>query len=930
MNPGNRPDVKRYHVSPPSWETFDNKTQFISLRSFSSKDDVGFDFGLTLDRYQQNDLGRIIWPHSGTIFYKNLGELADEIQKRNLYLFDFWGYVPGSGPHESGDWTQFRADPNQFKLLEEKLGEYWLGMDNGEQDGRYVGGYAPFYTVDENDRFAQYLNFQRHFERLSEDLGNRLATLVSLNFGHYFLKEGTYTLIGAETAQALPNSQVYYSWIRGAGKQYGVLWFGNASIYNRWGWKTYPDKPTKGASLALLKRLMYSHILYNSAAVGFENGWFVGDDLGPIGKIQQSAKRWLDQNGAPGVQLTTTAFLCDFNCGWSFPRHLYTGKTYMVWGNIPYSSGDYLTNDLFELVYPHYQDSSYFHNEKGFLSATPYGDSVDALLSDAPLEVLKQYSTIFIANEITESAELHDKLKEYVLSGGTLVLTGDAVKKMKDLAGVSVISDSPKSYDQTEISWNDGEKSLESLPFEAYELNLPSSSTVLASCNKGPLAAKVPYGKGKIVVVASPFGISTKRAFEGKVENLEDKELPNPYPLLTFVRKVFEKELTQNVLFKVGDNLAYVVCRKQENVYTIGVFNNELSELPFRIESRIGEVVNIKELTTDESERNAIGFMPEGFENEELGKNSKQTIAGASVRIFEVTVKQENVDVIPPITWPNNPHGHFLALRNTLQLERSIKESVLARSTFFQHWDGVLIDWKYLNIRSIEQVAEESKWLRLQNLRIVVDCSSGVNLFPDLRLVQNDKTEYDRSMDILNSIVQKAGILGAEEIILRTHRNPENNYDPRKTYSDSVNTIQSICDAAARFNIRVSVKVCAQPGTNRGVPGATLETAFNLIEECDKSNLFIAPTLYVLNNCNSNIRDKAKDKVSIILATGWLEDENNGEIWSDSLPLSKLEPRLLGSVKELIPSDKPIIFNAAFKDFNEEYLDQKIWTIDRR
>ena len=76
-------------------------------------------------------------------------------------------------------------------------------------------------------------------DRAGDDLGHRHATLVSLNFGHYFLKEGTYTLIGAETAQALPNNQVYYAFIRGAGKQYGVAWFGNASIYNRWGYKSY-------------------------------------------------------------------------------------------------------------------------------------------------------------------------------------------------------------------------------------------------------------------------------------------------------------------------------------------------------------------------------------------------------------------------------------------------------------------------------------------------------------------------------------------------------------------------------------------------------------------------------------------------------------------------------------------------------------------
>ena len=124
-------------------------------------------------------------------------------------------------------------------------------MDIGEQDGRYIGGYAAQMVPASGDRFEQYLNFQRHFERCATNWATRCATLVSLNFGHYFLKEGVYTTIGAETAQALPNGQVYYAFIRGAGKQYGVPWFGNASVWNRWGWKTYGSEgqrngPTKG------------------------------------------------------------------------------------------------------------------------------------------------------------------------------------------------------------------------------------------------------------------------------------------------------------------------------------------------------------------------------------------------------------------------------------------------------------------------------------------------------------------------------------------------------------------------------------------------------------------------------------------------------------------------------------------------------------
>ena len=309
MNPSEHPDYERRNVKPPTWETFGNRTRFTSLRGFGIEDDKIVDCGKTLERWTKTfALGDVIWPSYPVVFAENVDELGREIRDRGLFLFDIWGYVPGSGP--GGYWQQYVPPGEALELFERELGERWLGMDVGEQDGRYVGGYAPQVYPVSGDRFEQYLSFQRHFQRMCDELGNKMSTLVSLNFGHYFLKEGVYTTIGAEAGQALPNNQVYYAFIRGAGKQYGVPWFGNASVWNRWGWKTYgpvqpPESgpqpgPTKGTSLCLLKRLLYSHILYNSVFVGFEASHFDGDDLSPVGWMQQAAKRWVEETGPHG------------------------------------------------------------------------------------------------------------------------------------------------------------------------------------------------------------------------------------------------------------------------------------------------------------------------------------------------------------------------------------------------------------------------------------------------------------------------------------------------------------------------------------------------------------------------------------------------------------------------------------------------------
>ena len=69
------------------------------------------------------------------------------------------------------------------------------------------------------------------------------------------------------------------------GSSTACLWFGNASVYNRFSWKSYDiespnglDKegysygPNAGTSLSLLRRLLYVEYLYNSDMLGYESG----------------------------------------------------------------------------------------------------------------------------------------------------------------------------------------------------------------------------------------------------------------------------------------------------------------------------------------------------------------------------------------------------------------------------------------------------------------------------------------------------------------------------------------------------------------------------------------------------------------------------------------------------------------------------------
>ena len=911
LEPREHPDYERRHVKPPSWHTFGNRTQFAALRGFPVEEGRIVRIAETIDQYTTiHRLGNVVWPSYPIVFAENLGELADEIDRRGLFLFDIWGYVPGSGP--GGYWQQYEVPHEVFPLLESRLGERWLGMDIGEQDGRYIGGYASQMLPVSGDRFEQYLNFQRHFERMGDELGNKLSTLVSLNFGHHFLKEGTYTTIGAETAQALPNGQVYYAFIRGAGKQYGVPWFGNASVWNRWGWKVYGtvNKPesgpqpgsTKGTSLNLLKRLLYHHILYNCIIVGFESSWFDGEALSPIGRIQQAAQEWVLETGSPGVMATPVAVMVDFFSGWSFPRHLYTGNVYRVWGNVPYGPGDHLTDGVLDMLYPGYQDASYFHDERGFISPTPYGDVADCLLSDAEGWLLARYPVLVVATELTGGVEIRDKLEAYAAAGGHLVVTAGNVAKFPDGLGGVIVSGEPR---------DPGEGASDLGPL--YALDLPDTARVIVAHDKAPVVVEVGLGAGRVTVFASPFGVSAKA---GRVDlaNEVDRPLEKPFPLLPHVRAALDRTFRGQMLFEAGERLSLVTCRKGPGEYTLAIANNALSPRTFRIVSHCGPIQSVQELVLDQSEKGAVGYLPEGFEQAEVGVGDEGAIAGGDVRIFSVRVREESVQEIPHSAPPARARGRALPLRG----QRSLKEQILVRPTFFEHFDGAAVEWRYLHDRDIAALEREAGWLERQGLRLWVDFTSGVNLYPDLRLVDNHAGPYAESMAAIEDVLNKMQAWGAHDAVLSLHRVPENNIGREETRQSFEDTLRAICAQAAALNIQVYLRASTKDGRALG-------DYVRLIERVAAPNLKLAASVALLLE-----RDIEPGAVADIVGSTlglWLVSapahDVAGRMWSTNAPIAGYgEAERLAQLLATAP-DAPALLDAVYANQDVEYLDAR-------
>jgi hypothetical protein len=909
FDPYEHPDYWRKYIKPPNWETFNNETQFITLRDLEGNykkklDDCTIKYGP----------GNVLWPPYTTLFLKNIDSIIDEINKRDLFLFDIWGYVPGSGP--GGYWQQFRPPAEILKKLNTDLDMYWLGMDNGEQDGRYIGGYANQLFPTGQDRKHQYFNFQNHFESLCNELGNKMATLVSLNFGHYFLKEGIYTMIGAETGQALPNAQIYYSFIRGASKQYGVPWFGNASVWNRWGYKSYSvdekynGGPTKGTSLNLLKRLLYSHIFYNCMVVGFESGFLNEGKPGSIGEIQYNACKWNQKFGQPGNMITQVALMLDFYSGWASPRHLYTSDIYKVWGNLPYQPGDYFTNSVLDMFYPGYQNSSYFHNETGFNVSTPYGDVVDCILSDCPLWLMKQYPIIVLAGDINCNLELNDKLEEYVKSGGHLIVTSSNLSHFKQgLCGI--LSTGRKiSYKAGETIYVKDKGIEEKCDCSTEELEFPDHTEIIAECENKPVAVRLKCGKGYVTALASNFGIPDVPSGL-PVSSEIDKELINPFPLLNHVQIILHDIFNSQIIFKVGNDLSYIIDRKSPGEYNILICNNTLKEKPFHIESRIGPIISTKESPLKNQEEKAIGYLPEGFENSRLGSNSKTTIAGGAVRIFNVKIN-EDILVIPfekPVQATKN---RFLVLHET----KSIKEEILSRPTFFQHFNGVVIDWKYLDDRSMDAIKNEAGWINRQKLSIIVDFTSGLNLFPDLRLVNNDSIAYSKSIKTIENVIDKATLLECKNVILSLHRMIENNFTQEEFDSSFSATIREIGVYAKTKGIDLHIRL----SMNKSMP---LNKASEILSDIKSDNLYLSPGLPFLRVKSSFMEYASKvisDKIKLIFLSS-PEYDLFGQLYNENAPLFLNENK--SEIVNLIETfPKAIwIFDGNYNSWDDEYKD---------
>lgn len=775
LEPRANPGWTRVHAKPVDKAVFAGRHDFVAFHG-----DVTTSSWPRIARLTKElDVGRIVHPSIHSLFApgreRDFTNLVRQVKERDLVLFGPWWQVPAWG-------RQLHPAAGQYRYLERELGDRWFGMEDGEQDIRYLQSFcAGKWPQGGKGRFARYVDFNRFFDRLSGWMGDRLTLLSASTLVPHLLREGVYTCLGMETSQAHPNTQVTYAFIRGAGKQYGVPWYGDVSVYGGWGWKNNRrsraesldpvlGREDMGTSYSLMKRLAYELWLYNCIFGQMETVQTDADgNLFGSGQVIGDVRAVQDRFGEPGVLYTPVAVMTDVFAGWNVPRLLRSEYSetwdFCTWGAVPYEAGDYLTLGVFDVLYPGFEAGHYFGDERGYVVGTPYGDIADAVLSDAPAWLLRRYPVLVLAGQVTPTDELRDTLRQYLADGGHLVLT----------AG-----------------------------------------------NRPVLPANAP---GRVTVIpGAPWGVEANPDYEPKTYDRRRPRWGNDgnrmasvrLTLTAAARQALEKAFAEVRLFsasKPGETnaLSVIACRRGPGRWTVGVLNNGWSELPLELSYGGGEIRRIEEIPTWKMDPKTVGYLPlklTARQNEiDLGADSERTIAGGSARIFRVETDDRHVREIARETPPSEPKDRTLSLYGPA----SLREQLLARPTFFRHFDGVKVDARYLLERSDFAAKEEARWLSVRKVRVTVDFTDLLDRFAGLRLTREDPAENARTDEMMDEITRKMKVYGVKDAVIALHHVDHNTSSPYMTEAaraayekDAAAFVRKIRDAGSEVHLRMA------------------------------------------------------------------------------------------------------------------------------
>lgn len=412
-----------------------------------------------------------------------------------------------------------------------------------------------------------------------EDL-NISALTCGVSTCHHFFDWGA-SLVQQEANVGFSNVQVSIAFLRGAAHQYNGSW---GLDFAPWKAPTiYPaiydeeGRRLGGVSESLLLREWLAAFISGANYIGEQLSDVIhwvkdkagNKSLSPLGRAAKDfADFALKRYPNRGKTYVPAALMLEKYHGWDCPRPFMQGT---CMGRMPYEKKDEMIQSFFSYAFPDYENRDRYYTqkwapkgsfknqspwmsaevktnrdrmiafreklkegldtrpyEKGELVDSTWGDSFDVVLENAPVEVLKQYPALILLGEVKLSNDLRKTIKQYVETGGKLMLGITQVEKGdEELIGVELTGEKLESSQS--LCFTCGRRYNE----DAYDYQLvkPVNATILArteydrktGADGDPLITKNSVGKGEVFFCSVPFGIGkNQKTHAGLLEIMKD------------------------------------------------------------------------------------------------------------------------------------------------------------------------------------------------------------------------------------------------------------------------------------------------------------------------------------------------------------------------------------------------------------------------
>ena len=295
---------------------------------------------------------------------------------------------------------------------------------------------APVSDSDALSRIEAY--YDARLAALSSQ-SNVVSTTGHFFFQHYAAEWGA-DLIQSEVGENINSTQTHIAFSRGAGKQYGKPWGLDMSSWFGPGNRDWTDPgiwgssscPTCGHSLSLTERTYFAAYMGGANFMEDEGGsfnFFLGYttplELSPLGEIAQTANQFANQFVDRGTPYVPIAIVMDHDHGMG----LGWWEEGLTWDTFPLDTSRLFTKNLFDTIWPQSFSVGWSlpdADESQYMVPSPFGDSFDVLLENAPTAMLSNYRALIVTGDLADNPTLIAALASYVDSGGIVVLDSTA------------------------------------------------------------------------------------------------------------------------------------------------------------------------------------------------------------------------------------------------------------------------------------------------------------------------------------------------------------------------------------------------------------------------------------------------------------------------------------------------------------------------